>query len=167
MPVLFCDAPESSQIPPFPVLKVRIPLKKFALFLVCAALLSVPAFAQATPYVDAADAPGFDTSIIAAINKKGTPVSVIMDKAQAQYVLHASSVTTHQESGAGKIARCLFAYCVGIEDSANVSVSLLDNSSQKVLWAYDVGKQSGNHNRQSMAEAIAKHLKKYLEGKET
>jgi hypothetical protein len=141
-------------------------MKKFALVLLCG-LLSLPAaFAQATLYVDAPDAPGFDTSIIAAINKKGTPVTVIMDKSQAQYILHASPVVTHQESGAGKVARCLFAYCAGIEDSANVSVTLISNSEQKVLWAYNVGKQTGNHNRQSMSEAIAKHLKKYLEGKE-
>jgi hypothetical protein len=48
-----------------------------------------------------------------------------------------------QESTGGKIARCLFAYCAGIENKGNVSVQLIEASSSKMLWAYSVNKQRG------------------------
>jgi hypothetical protein len=58
------------------------------------------------------------------------------------------------------MARCLFAYCAGIEDKGNVSVQLIETTSTKMVWAYSVKKQKGrSKNEQSMAEAVAKHLK--------
>jgi hypothetical protein len=75
-------------------------------------------------------------------------------------------VEVKAESTGGKIARCLFAYCTGIEDKGNVSVQLIDANSTKTLWAYSVNKQrGGSKNSQSMAEAVAKHLKDYVESK--
>jgi hypothetical protein len=45
-------------------------------------------------------------------------------------------------------------------------VQLIDTSSSKVLWAYSVAKQKGgSKNSQSMAEAVAKHLKDFVESK--
>jgi hypothetical protein len=65
-------------------------------------------------------------------------------------------VEVKAESTGGKIARCLFAYCTGIEDKGNVSVQLIDANSTKTLWAYSVNKQrGGSKNSQSMAEAVA------------
>jgi ABC-type transport system involved in multi-copper enzyme maturation permease subunit len=43
----------------------------------------------------------------------------------------------------GVTARCLFAYCAGIEDKGNVSVQLIAASSTKMVWAYSVNKQRG------------------------
>ena len=54
--------------------------------------------------------------------------------------------------------KCLFAYCGGIEDKASTSVQLID-SQGAIVWSYAVNKGRGAKNRQSMAEAIAKHLK--------
>jgi hypothetical protein len=43
-------------------------------------------------------------------------------------------------------------------------VQLIEASSTKVIWAYSVNKQKGgSKNSQSMAEAIAKHLKEFVE----
>ena len=79
-------------------------------------------------------------------------------------MLRAAPVEIKTESTGGKIARCLFAYCAGIEDKGNVSVQLIETGSTKVLWAYSVNKQKGgNKNSQSMAEAAAKHLKEFVE----
>jgi len=87
-----------------------------------------------------------------------------MDQTRANYVLRATPVEIKTESTGGKIARCLFAYCAGIEDKGNVSVQLIETSSAKVLWAYSVNKQKGgSKNSQSMAEAVAKHLKEFVE----
>ena len=98
--------------------------------------------------------------IFTAISKKNVPVDVVTDQAKANYVLRAAPVEIKTESTGGKIARCLFAYCAGIEDKGNVSVQLIDTNSTKVLWAYSVNKQKGgSKNSQSMAEAVAKHLR--------
>jgi hypothetical protein len=60
----------------------------------------------------------------------------------------------------------LFAYCAGIEDKGNVSVQLIETSSTKMMWAYSVNEQRGGRkNSQSMAEAVAKHLKDFVEHK--
>ena len=89
---------------------------------------------------------------------------MVTDQTKANYTLKAAPVEIKTESTGGKIARCLFASCVGIEDKGNVSVQFIDTSSSKMVWAYSVNKQkSGSKNEQSMAEAIAKHLKDFVE----
>jgi hypothetical protein len=118
--------------------------------------LAAPATPTASVYV--APDNGFETDIIAGLRKKSVPLTIVTDPALADYTLTANTVQTHQESGAGKIARCLFAYCIGIEDSGNVSVQLINNRTKAIVWGYNVAKQRGQWNRQSMAEAIAKHL---------
>ena len=125
---------------------------------------SLPSLAQITrPTVYIEPQNGFETFLAAAIAKKQAPVDVVTDPTKATYMLKAAPVEIKQESTGGKIARCLFAYCAGIEDKGNVSVQLIDASSSKMLWAYSVNKQrGGGKNQQSMAEAVAKHLKEFL-----
>jgi hypothetical protein len=136
-------------------------MKKTAvLFLLSIASLS---FAQTKPTVYLEPQQGFETYVAAAIQKKSVPVDVVTDKNRATYVLRSAPVEIKSESTGGKIARCLFAYCAGIEDKGNVSVQLIDTNSSKMLWAYSVNKQKGgSKNQQSMAEAIAKHFKEFL-----
>src|SRR5207302_2427669 len=99
-------------------------------------------------------------------SKKNVPVDVVTDQTKATYLLKAAPIEIKTESTGGKIARCLFAYCAGIEDKGNVSVQLIETSSTKMLWAYSVNKQrGGSKNSQSMAEAVAKHCKEFLEKK--
>lgn len=112
---------------------------------------------SATIYI-APTGDGFDMYLAAAITKKKVPVSVMDKLENASLTLRVAAIETHKESTGSKVARCLFAYCIGIEDSSNTSVQLLDKDG-KLLWAYSVNKGHGQKNRQSMAEAIAKHLK--------
>ena len=136
--------------------------------LLCRLLLcSVASLAQlARPTVYIEPQSGFETYLAAAISKKNVPVDVVEDKSKASYVLKSTPIEIKTESTGGKIARCLFASCVGIEDKGNVSVQLIDSSSSKMLWAYSVNKQrGGSKNQQSMAEAVAKHLKGFIEHK--
>jgi hypothetical protein len=115
------------------------------------------------PRSDCSPADGFETYIAAAIQKKGVPVDVVTEKGKAVYILRSAPVEVKEESTGGKIARCLFAYCAGIEDKGNVSVQLIEVGSTKMVWAYSVNKQrGGSKNEQSMAEAIAKHFKEFL-----
>ncbi len=131
-------------------------MRKTALALV-AAVLSIPALAQQRSIYVTPDN-GFETDIIAGLQKKSVPVTIVTDHTAADYTLTANAVTIHQESTGSKITRCLFAYCAGIADSGNVSVQLVDNKTKAIVWGYNVTKQTGQKNRQSMAEAIAKHL---------
>lgn len=140
-------------------------MKKFCLsLLLFVTSLASAQIAHPTVYIDAKD--GFDTYISAAITKKNVPVDVVTDQTKATYVLKAAPVEIKQESTGGKVARCLFASCAGIEDKGNVSVQLIETSSSKMMWAYSVNKQrGGSKNMQSMAEAVAKHFKEFLEKK--
>ena len=139
-------------------------MKNFGMLLMlCTASLS---FAQ-RPAVYIEPQQGFETYLAAAMSKKNVPADVITDQAKATYVLKSAPVEVKSESTGGKIARCLFASCVGIEDKGNVSVQLIETSSTKMLWAYSVNKQrGGSKNEQSMAEAVAKHFKDFLEKKQ-
>jgi len=140
-------------------------MKKLAVLLLLFA--SSVCFAQlARPTVYLEPQQGFETYLAAAFAKKGVPVDVVMDPTKAMYVLKSAPVEIKQESTGGKIARCLFASCAGIEDKGNVSVQLIETSSTKMLWAYSVNKQrGGSKNQQSMAEAVAKHCKEFLKKK--
>jgi hypothetical protein len=136
-------------------------MKKLAIAL--ALFVSSMALAQSRPTVYLEPQQGFETYIAAAITKKGVPVDLVTDKAKAIYVLRSAPVEVKSESTGGKIARCLFAYCAGIEDKGNVSVQLIEVGSTKMVWAYSVNKQrGGSKNQQSMAEAVAKHFKEFL-----
>jgi hypothetical protein len=141
-------------------------MKKLGLLLVFAVSLSCfgQQAARTTIYIEPQQ--GFETYIAAAISKKNVPVDVVTDQTKADYSLKAAPVEIKSESTGGKVARCLFASCIGIEDKGSVSVQFIDTSSSKVLWAYSVNKQKGgSKNEQAMAEAIAKHLKDFVESK--
>ena len=133
----------------------------------CLGCVATPLLAATQPdhkptvFIDADK--GFDTDITAAFEKKKTPVAVIENKDKADYVLSASEIQDHPESTGSKIARCLFIYCAGMEGTASVSVKMIKSSDQSVVWAYQVRKGlSGPQARQSLSEAIAKHLKQYF-----
>src|ERR1700686_5676228 len=118
-------------------------MKKFGLLLVLfATSLSFAQISRPTVYLEPQQ--GFETYLAAAIAKKSVPVDVVTDQTKAMYVLKSAPVEVKSESTGGKIARCLFAYCAGIEDKGNVSVQLIETSSTKVLWASSVNKQKGD-----------------------
>jgi hypothetical protein len=126
-----------------------------------ASLSTFGQLARPTVYIEPQN--GFETYLAAAMAKKTVPVDVVTDPAKATYVMKSAPVEIKQESTGGKIARCLFAYCAGIEDKGSTSVQLIESSSSKMLWAYSVNKQKGgSKNEQSMAEAVAKHFKEFL-----
>jgi hypothetical protein len=105
---------------------------------------------------------GFESYIAAGFIRKQTPVIVTTNRAEAAYILTAV-VAQERESNAGKVARCAFANCAGAEGSQTATVQLADKSG-KVVWAYNVQKE-GATSFQSSAEAIAKHLKEFLDPK--
>ena len=107
---------------------------------------------------------GFQVSLMAAMQKKHVPVALSSDAVDAQYVLESSPVQVKTQSTGSKFARCLFADCIGIQDRSSVAVQLTNAKSKQIVWAYTVHKQRGGAmNDQSMAEAVAKHLKEFMQ----
>jgi hypothetical protein len=144
-------------------------MKSFIALLLCLSAtvpaLCAPVAPLPEPSVFIVATDGFDTDLAAAIEKKKTPIIVMVDKTKADYILEVSTVNSHEESTGSKIARCLFADCIGMNGFSSVSVKLNRVSDSAVVWAYQVRKgMSGPAARQSLSEAIAKHLKNdYLE----
>ncbi len=104
---------------------------------------------------------GFESYVSAAIVKKHVPAVVTQNKEDAVYLL-SSAVVSKEESTGSKVARCLFLYCAGAAGIQTATVQLINSKTQEVAWAYNVKKQSASA-YQSTAEAIAKHLKEFLE----
>ena len=104
---------------------------------------------------------GFESYLSAAIVKKHVPAVVTQNKDEARFVL-TSAVIAKEESTGSKIARCLFLYCAGAAGVQTATVQLVDANTQEVAWAYNVNKASATA-YQSTAEAVAKHLKQFLE----
>jgi hypothetical protein len=102
-------------------------------------------------------ADNFEVYLSAAMVKKGVPVTVVTKEELAGLVLKASAVDVQKQSTGAKFARCMFAYCAGIEDRGATTVQVIQNDA--VVWSYSVNKGRGQKNRQALAEAIAKHLK--------
>ena len=136
-----------------------------ALFCIAALAFAPFAHAQITnPKIYIAPQKGYESYLAGAFTKKNVPAQIVQSEEAADYILSPAPVEQKPESAGGKIARCLFAYCAGIEGSQTASVSLIDVKTQAVVWAYNV-KKGGSSNFQSSAEACAKHLKNWLEHK--
>ena len=139
--------------------------------LLCTAMfgiLALAVFAPITysqvhnPKIYIAPQNGFESYLAGAFTKKNVPAQMVQTPEAADYILSAAPVEQKPESTGGKVARCLFAYCAGIEGSQTASVTLVDAKTNAVVWAYNVRK-GGSSNFQSSAEACAKHLKHWLE----
>jgi hypothetical protein len=93
----------------------------------------------------------------AAMINKQVPVTVVTKEERAALVLTASPVDIRQQSAGARFARCLVASCGGSKDRGATNVQLVKG--ETVVWSYAVNKGRGEKDRQSLAEAIAKHLK--------
>ena len=94
--------------------------------------------------------------VAAALHKKKVPVLVVEKEESARFLLKTAQVETQKVGTGAKWVNCLFAYCAGNADKATTSAQLVENG--VIVWSYSVNKGRGEKNRQSMAEAIAKHL---------
>jgi|SRR5579859_455257 len=142
-------------------------MKKFfgSATLLCILALASPPLTHSqipSPKIYIAPQDGFESYLAGAFTKKNVPAQIVQTEGAADYILTAAPVQQKPETAGGKIARCLFAYCAGIEGSQTASVSLIDVKTKAVVWAYNV-KKGGSNNFQSSAEACAKHLKHWLQ----
>jgi len=148
-------------------MKAKVGLYLFLALAICgaSAAMGQKAVSDDGPKIFIEAQPDFTMALTAAMMKKKVPAVIVEDKEGAQYVLESAAVDSKDETGAGKVARCLFLDCIGMNGNSEVSVKLVRSSDSAVVWAYQVRKgNSGPLGVQSLSEAIAKHLKNdYLE----
>ena len=92
------------------------------LLTILVATSSTSSHAETRVFIDADSQ--FSAALAAAIERKHVPVTVVLDPKHADYTLKSAPVDSKDESGAGKIARCLFADCIGMNGNSSVSVEL-------------------------------------------
>ena len=131
-----------------------------AIVLTLVGLWSGPGAAQGqnTPRLFVQPADGFEVFISAAMANKNVAVDVVTDVTKADYVMRATTIEVEKVSTGAKWANCIFASCAGNGDKGSTSVQVVDKEGV-VQWSYAVNKGRGAKNKQSMAEAIAKHFK--------
>jgi hypothetical protein len=139
----------------------RASYRCFAFILLLLSVGALPCFAQKVKIYIQPDN-GFETYVSAAITKKDVPAVVVSEAEAATFILQPTPVEVKTESTGSKVARCLFLYCAGIQGEQTVSVQLFNPRTKAAVWAYTVRKYDA-HAYQSSAEAIAKHLKQFLE----
>jgi hypothetical protein len=99
---------------------------------------------------------GFETYVIAAINKKKVPVTVTTKRENADF-----EITGAAESEKPGWAKVIFKGQIRSDEQASINVVNLKTAD--VVFAYNVHKGNSVRGKQSAAEACAKHLKEAIE----
>jgi hypothetical protein len=101
---------------------------------------------------------GFETYVIAGLQKKGVPVTVMTDRAKADFEL--TGVSDSDKAGWAKM---LFLGSQQTNESA--SVKLVNLRTDNVVFAYSVNKTNSVRGKQSAGEAVAKHIKEKIQNR--
>jgi hypothetical protein len=109
---------------------------------------TIPAGAKV--YITPSD--GFETNLKAALVTKNVPLTVVDDKAKADYEIVSHAQT--QKAGAAK--KILLGSWHSKEEA---SIQVNDLKSGEVVFAYSYHTDDSAHGRKSSAESCAKHLK--------
>jgi hypothetical protein len=91
--------------------------------------------------------------------KKKVQLVVVANKDMADYVIGGTA--EDKKAGWAKII-----FLGDIHSDATASVTMVDQKSSAVLFAYAVNKKNTWHGDQTTAEACAKHLQAHIEGRE-
>jgi hypothetical protein len=94
---------------------------------------------------------GFETYFKAALEEKRVPLTVVEDRAQADYEI--SGAAESEKAGAAKKVLLL-----DWHSKEQASIRVINLKSSAVVFAYSVHKASSAHGKRSSAEACAKHL---------
>jgi FlaG/FlaF family flagellin (archaellin) len=101
---------------------------------------------------------GFETYIVAGLEKKKVPVVVVADRTKADYELTGISDTDR----AGW-AKMLFLGSQQTNESA--SIKIVNLKTGNVVFAYSVNKTNSVRGKQSAGEAVAKHINEKIENR--
>jgi len=101
---------------------------------------------------------GFETYIIAGLQKKKVPIVVLMDRTKADYEL--TGVSDTDKAGWAKM---LFLGSQQSNESASIKIVNLKTGS--IVFAYSVNKTNSVRGKQSAGESVAKHIKQKIENR--
>lgn len=103
---------------------------------------------------------GYESFLVAAFVKKGTPIVVVNSKDKADYEI--TGVSESVQAGWAKM------FFLGSQQSnEEASIVMTNLRSGVVVWGYNVHKTNSYKGKQSSSEACAKHLKARIEGRES
>ncbi len=101
---------------------------------------------------------GFETYVVAGIEKKKVPVVVVADRDKADFEL--SGVSDTDKAGWAKM---LF---LGSQQSNEAaSIKIVNLRTGNVVFAYSVNKTNSYKGKQSAGEAVAKHINEKIENR--
>lgn len=101
---------------------------------------------------------GFETYIVAGLEKKKVPLVIVTDRSKADYELTGVS-----ETDKAGWAKMLFLGSQQTNETASVKVVNLATSN--VVFAYSVNKTNSARGKQSAGEAVAKHINEKIENR--
>jgi len=101
---------------------------------------------------------GFDTYVVAGLQKKNVPVTVVAIREKADYELTGVS-----ETDKAGWAKMLFMGHDNTRETA--SIKIVNLKTGNVVYAYSVNKGSAARGKQSAGESVAKHIKEKIEGR--
>jgi hypothetical protein len=101
---------------------------------------------------------GFETYIVAGLEKKKVPVVIVADRTKADYELTGVS-----ESDRAGWAKMLFLGSQQTNETA--SVKIVNLKTGDVVFAYSVNKTNSARGKQSAGEAVAKHINEKIENR--
>jgi hypothetical protein len=101
---------------------------------------------------------GFETYVVAGLEKKKVPLMVVTDRSKADFEL--TGVSDSDKAGWAKM---LFLGSQQSHESASVKVVNLKTGN--VVFAYSVNKSNSARGKQSAGEAVAKHINEKIENR--
>jgi hypothetical protein len=101
---------------------------------------------------------GFETYIVAGLEKKKVPVTVVTDRDKADYEL--SGVSDSDKAGWAKM---LFLGSQQTNEAA--SIKIVNLKTGNIVFAYSVNKTNSYKGKQSAGEAVAKHINEKIENR--
>jgi hypothetical protein len=101
---------------------------------------------------------GFETYVVAGLQKKKVPVVVVIDRDKADYEL--SGVSDTDKAGWAKM---LFMGSQQTNESASIKITNLKTGD--IVFAYSVNKTNSFKGKQSAGEAVAKHINEKIENR--
>jgi hypothetical protein len=101
---------------------------------------------------------GFETYVVAGIEKKKVPVIIVADRSKADYEL--TGVSDTDKAGWAKM---LFLGSQQTNESA--SIKIVNLKTGNVVFGYSVNKTNSVRGKQSAGEAVAKHINEKIENR--
>lgn len=101
---------------------------------------------------------GFETYVVAGLEKKKVPVVIVTDRERADYEL--SGVSDSDKAGWAKML-----FMGSQQTNETASIKIVNLKTGNVVFAYSVNKTNSFRGKQSAGEAVAKHINEKIENR--